>query len=156
MWKIKAAIGLITLLVIAALVTWGKHGYRQRDQERAKVVLLVGVTAEVAMVPKLKVKDAPAAIRRIGSDRDTYYGNWQGAKTALQTQTDRVVDLGRKRDAAIAEADRARAQVAALKAQRDGWIKRAQAASTRTERRAAEAEVAECEASMDSLYKAGF
>jgi hypothetical protein len=152
---IRGYISLFGALAFLLLIAHDRRLEHLRASWQVKTLRLVGVTAEVGGVPKLKIKDAPAAIRRIGSDRDTYYGNWQGAKTALQTQTERVVDLGRKRDAAIAEADRAREQVAALKAQRDGWIKRAQAASTRTERRAAEAEVAECEASMDALYKAG-
>jgi hypothetical protein len=156
MFKIKAAIGLLTLLLIAGLFTWGKHGYSKFHAERVKVERLVGVTAEVAMTPKLKVKDAPAAIRRIGHDRDTNYSNWQLAKGALLDQTARVVALGEEAKRAHVEAEQAQALARKLAVQRDGWIKRAQAASTRTERRSAEAEAAECEAAMDALYKAGF
>jgi hypothetical protein len=124
MWKVKAAIGLLALLAIAGLYGWGKHGWHLYHGEQAKVARLVGVTAEVAQVPKLKVKDAPAAIRSIGRDRDIFHSNWQLARGALVDQTARVVELGRKRDAALAEADAARAQVASLKAQRDGWIRK--------------------------------
>jgi hypothetical protein len=148
--------GIIALAIIAGFLGWVARIDHLRATYKAQITHLVGVVAEVSGVPKLKVKDSPAAVRRIGADRDTYYSNWQSVKSSLQTQTNRVIDLGKKRDAAIAEADRARAQVASLKAQRDGWIKKAQAASTRTQRRSAEAEVAECQATMDALYQAGF
>lgn len=89
-------------------------------------------------------------------DRDVYQGNWQRSREAVVDQTQRVVALGEETKRLRALSDRERAMVAQLKAQRAGWISRAQQAATRTERKAAEAEAAECSAAMDALYKAGF
>lgn len=128
----------------------------QRDKLRGEVTGIVGVVAEVAGVPKLQVRHAPAAVRRIGADRDTYYRNWQLAKGALLDQTQRVVALGAETRRLREQSDRQQALVAQLKAQRDGWIRRAQAASSRTQRLSDQQEAAACEAAMDDLYKAGF
>lgn len=156
MWKLKLAGGILGALLLASLFAWGKIGWSNYHSESDKLHHLVGAVAEVSGRPKLQVKDSPAAVRAIGHDRDVYFSNWQLSKSALADQTDRVIRLGEERKAALALAERAQAQVATLKAQRDGWIRRAQAASTRTQRKAAEAEAAECEAAMDALYRAGF
>jgi hypothetical protein len=156
MWKLKLAGGLLGALLLASLFAWGKIGWSNYHTEQAKVQNLTRVIADVGGVPKLKVKDAPAAVRRIGADRDTYYGNWQGAKTALTTQTGRVVELGAETLRLRAEADQANALAAKLAAQRDGWMKRAAQAATRTQRLSDLEEARECERSMDALRDAGY
>jgi hypothetical protein len=156
MGYLKLAGGLFAALLLASLIAWGKIGWSNYHSEQAKLQYLVQVVADVSGVPKLKVKDSPAAVRRIGADRDTYYGNWQGAKTALTTQTGRVVELGAETLRLRAEADQANALAAKLAAQRDGWMKRAAQAATRTRRLSDLQEARECEESMDALRAAGF
>lgn len=60
----------------------------------------------------------------------------------------------RQRQAAIGARNRELA-LSALR-ERDAWIARAEAAETRTARRSAEAEAAECERVADALYRDGF
>ena len=75
-----------------------------------------------------------------------------------------VVD---RQSASIRAAGAERARLEALSArnrqlaeatirERDAWIRRAQAAETRTQRLSAEAELEECNAVLDALYHDGF
>jgi hypothetical protein len=164
-WKlVLGGLGALLLLVYIGSLKGQvrhEHKFRLAAEEQVNALTgtlrgLVGVVAEVQGVPKLKIEAAPAAVRAIGRDRDTNYSNWQLAKGAVVDQTNHLLEMKRLRDAAIAKNEQARAQVRQLAAQRDAAFRRFQTASTRTERHAAAAELAECRAAMDALYQAGF
>lgn len=144
------------VLLIGLVLGWGVRVNHLRASWQEKTTTLVAVTAEVAGVPKLKVKDAPGAIRQIGHDRDIYLAALTKTKAALNSQTQLVVEMGEETAKLRAESARQAELVRKLAAQRDGWIRKAEAASTRTERKSFEEEARDCESAMDALYQAGF
>ena len=144
------------VLIISLLFAHDRRIEHLRAGWQHKTVTLVAVTAEVAGAPKLKIKDAPAAIRQIGKDRDAYLAALTKTKAALNSQTALVVEMGEETAKLRAEADRQAELARKLAAQRDGWIRKAQAAATRTQRRTFEEEAKDCEAAMEALYQAGF
>jgi hypothetical protein len=152
-WLLKI---LGPVLIISLLFAHDRRVNYLRGEWQHKTTVVVAVTAEVAGIPKLKVKDAPAAIRQIGRDRDDYLRRLVKANASLKVQTDRVIAMGEETARLRDQATAMREQVRKLTAQRDGWIHRASAAATRTERRSFQAEATECQAAMDTLYEAGF
>jgi hypothetical protein len=167
MGSLKLWGGLAGLIALMAFIAW----IVRTDHLRARY------KADIASIGETVLKEGPftkkfdptnpkhiiLGVQKIATmrdeaarDRDTYKANAERFKGALLEQTTRIAELGRARDSALAQADQARKLAAQLRSQRSTWIARAQAASTRTERRACEAELAEIQADMDQLYQAGF
>lgn len=158
---IAAAIGAYILDLRSDVAKW-----------RGRVHDIAGVVQEVGgfrgrtkgdLAGKLGYKDVAPGIRKIGAQRDQARAEaadnlrrLNDHKSALLRQTEKVLDLAAEARRLKALSAEQEALVRRLKAERAGWIEKAERAATRTERLSAEGEARQCEEAMDALYHAGF
>ena len=163
-WSTLLKFGL-PILAVLALVAYIANLRSDAAKWRGRVHEIADVVQEVGgfqgrkkgeRAGKLGYKDVAPGVRKIGARRDEYLRSLNDHKQALLDQSRQIMDLGaetrRLRDLSAQQA----AMVRQLKAQRDTWIKRAERASTRTQRLSAEEEVRHAEQALDALYDAGF
>lgn len=144
----------------AALIIAGFLGWVWRvDHLRAKYHnMLVDVQTVLSNDAgrKVPLNGLPVAISLNISLREQYKRERDNARAVLRDQTEKVrlYEAESKRLKAISAAQVAR--VARLIDDRNHWIKAANNAATRTEKRSAEKELEECNAVLDDLYSVGF
>jgi len=149
--KVLGPIILIGLVALAFHMVW-----TDRDKWKDVATRSAEKAKEVGQFKQVLPEDAPSAIEKIGTQKLDLLRKLNDTKEALNDQTFRVLELGQQTQRLRSEADRQRALVQQLTVQRDAWIAKAKAASTRTQRLSAEEEVRQCEEAMDALYQAGF
>lgn len=162
----KLAKILVPIILIALVVGYIWSLRSDVDKWRGRVHAIADVIQEVGSFKsphvkgdragKLGYKDLEKGIRKIGADRDLNARQRDQVKTALNDQTQRVLELSRATLAAREEADRQATMVRQLTAQRDSWIKRARTAATRKERLSADVEAQQMEEALDALRDANF
>ena len=152
---LQRAVGGGLIVALAIVAAWGlrvdalRAGYRTQLD---RISIAIGdVTGH-----RPKAADMPVTIAAIGIVRDRYRLQRDEARGLVDRQSTSIQALADegKRQAAISARNRELA-LSALR-ERDAWIARAEAAETRTARRSAEAEAAECERVADALYRDGF
>jgi hypothetical protein len=145
---------------VLLLAVLGYIGHLRHDRDGWKKAA-VAITNELQTVGRFKGpldprKQGLKAVRRLGEQRDDYLRQLIDNKAALLRQTQLVLDLGSETQRLRAISAQQAEMVRKLKAERDGWIRKAERAATRTERLSAEQELRQCEEAMDALYQAGF
>ena len=145
--------GLVTALLLA--VAWGARVDHLRAGYKAALGRIL-VSIDLATGRKVDASAAPVTIEAIGVLRDRYRQERNEARSVVDRQTASIKAAGAEtaRLAAIGERNRQLAETTAR--ERDVWIQRARSAETRTERLSAEAELEECNAVLDALYRDGF
>lgn len=152
---IRSAVGIATLLTIAALAAWGlrldhlRGGYKVQLEAAVLAVVDIGE-------PKPSFGKLPDAVRKIDRDRQAFRKERDTALAVVDLQSTSITQLEQEGIAAAQRAAANRKLFEETKRQRDAWIQRARAAETRTERLSAEEELSECEAVLDSLRQQGF
>lgn len=152
---IKSAVGIATLLTIAALAAWGlrvdhlRGGYKTQLEAAVLAVVDIGE-------PRPSFAKLPDAVRKIDKDRQAFRKERDTALAVVDLQSSSITQLEQEGIAAAQRAEANRKLFEETKRQRDAWIQRARAAETRTERLSAEEELRECEAVLDSLRQQGF
>ncbi|MEZ0495387.1 hypothetical protein [Sphingomonas sp. IW22] len=150
-WLAANPIKTVLVIALVGALAWGARV----DHLRARYLdLLTRIT--IAIPDRPKPDKAPEAIAALVKGRDDARTDRDAARLivkqqsasidALAAETDRLVQLG---------VEQRRLAEATIR-QRDEWIRRAQAAETRTERLSAETEMEECNAVLDALYHDGF
>lgn len=149
-WK---SIGLAIL--VAGLLSYGlrndhlRAGYKERLDTIRIAFKDMGETVR-------GYDDLVPVANKVGAERARYRRERDAAQGVVDVQSASIRQLGQESADAARQAQQLRQQIAAVTQQRDAWIARARAASTRTERLSAEQELAQCEAVLDRLYAAGF
>jgi hypothetical protein len=150
------------ILLLLALAGYIAHLTNDRNGWRRTAN---AITAEAGKVAGLARKDGKPfeakkhgimLVRKVGEQRDGYLSDLNDHKAALLSQTQKVIDLGAETQRLRALSLQQAELVRKLTAQRDGWIKKAEQAATRTQRLSHEQEARQCEEAMDALYQAGF
>jgi hypothetical protein len=143
------AIGLLLALVWGARVDHLRAGYKAG---LGKILVSIDLTTG----QKVDAAAAPVTIEAIGVLRDRYRTERNEARDVVERQSASIRAAGAEtaRLKALSAHDRQLAE--ATIRERDAWIRRAQAAETRTQRLSAEAELEECNAVLDALYHDGF
>lgn len=152
---LKSAIGIATLLTIAALTAWGLRVDHLRGGYKAQLEAVVLAVVDIGE-PKPSFDKLPDAVRKIDKDRQGFRKERDDARAVVDLQSNSITQLEQEGSEARAKAEANRKLVAETMRQRDAWIQRARAAETRTERLSAEEELRECEAVLDSLRQQGF
>lgn len=152
---IKSAVGIATLLAIAALAAWGLRVDHLRGGYKAQLEAVVLAVVDIGE-PKPSFDKIPAAVREIDKDRRAFAKERDAALAVVDLQSSSITQLEQEGIAAAQRAEANRKLFEETKRQRDAWIQRARAAETRTERLSAEEELRECEAVLDSLRQQGF
>jgi hypothetical protein len=152
---LQRAIGGGLIVALALVAAWGLRVDHLRAGHRARLDR-IAIAIEEVTGARASAADAPVTIRAIGLVRDRYRLQRDEARSLVDRQTRSIRALAdeTQRQAAIGARNRQLA-LSALR-ERDDWIARAEAAETRTARRSAEAEAAECERVADALYRDGF
>ncbi len=148
-----ATIGLIAALLLA--LGWGARVDHLRAGYKAALGRVI-VSIDLATGRKVTADAAPLTIEALGVLRDRYRQERNEARAVVDRQSASIRAAGAEtaRLADVADSNRRLADATAR--ERDGWIQRARAAETRTQRLSAEAEVEECDAVLDALYRDGF
>lgn len=147
-------IGMAVALLIAAGLAWRADSLRSHWKSQAEGITVT--IREVSGLEELEVEDASQAVRNLGESRDRAQRERDGAKDVMVRQGESIRVYRAESERLRQLSTEQRAEIVRLSQQRNEWIAKAQAASTRTERLAAEAEVKICEQVMDDLYEAGF
>ena len=147
------AIGLVAALLLA--LGWGARVDHLRAGYRAALDRVV-VALDATTGRKNTAAGAPVAIEAVGLLRDRYRAERNEARAIVDRQTASIRAIGAETERQRRIGEENRKLAAATARQRDEWIRRAQAAETRTERLTAEAELEECNAVLDALYRDGF
>lgn len=142
-------------VVLLALSIWavridGLRGKHLRAVDQTVAVL------DKAGIANVSEANLPQAVELVAAARDKARAERDTARTLVDMQTQSIEHLQAESAAAAREAEANRKLAAAAIQQRDIWIARAKAASTRTERLSAEQEVQQCEQVLDQLYSSGF
>lgn len=147
------ALGLVAALLLA--LAWGARVDHLRGRYKAAIDSIL-VSIDLTTGRKVDAAAAPVTIEAIGVLRDRYRGERNTARAVIDRQTAEIRTAAAEtaRLAALSERDRKLAE--ATIRERDVWIQRARAAETRTQRLSAEAELEECNAVLDALYRDGF
>jgi ribosomal protein L20 len=145
--------GLVTALLL--VLAWGARVDHLRAGYKAALGRIL-VSIDVTTGRKVTADVAPVTIEALGVLRDRYRQERNAARGLVERQSASIRAAGAEtaRLAGIAERNRQLAE--ATSRERDVWISRARAAETRTERLSAEAELEECNAVLDALYRDGF
>lgn len=145
--------GLVAALLLA--LAWGARVDHLRAGYKATLGRIL-VSIDLATGRKVDAAAAPVTIEAIGVLRDRYRQERNEARGVVDRQSASIRAAGAEtaRLAAIGERNRQLAEATAR--ERDVWIQRARSAETRTERLSAEAELEECNAVLDALYRDGF
>lgn len=146
-------IGMGVALVVALL--WGARVDHLRAGYKAALGKIL-VSIDVTTGRRVTADAAPVTIEALGVLRDRYRQERNEARGIVDRQSASIRAAGAETARLAAVADRNRQLADATARERDGWIQRARAAETRTERLSAEAEVEECDAVLDALYRDGF
>ncbi len=144
-------------LILALLLTlaWGARVDHLRAGYKAALGKIL-VSIDVTTGRKVTADAAPVTIEALGVLRDRYRQERNDARTVVDRQSASIRAAGMETARLAGVADRNRQLADATARERDGWIQRARAAETRTQRLSAEAEVEECDAVLDALYRDGF
>ena len=148
-----AAAGLVVALLLA--LAWGARVDHLRAGYKA-VIGRILVSIDLATGRKVTADAAPVTIEAIGVLRDRYRQERNEARGVVERQSASIRAAGEETARLQAVAARNRQLAEATVRERDAWIERAQAAETRTQRLSAEAELEECNAVLDALYRDGF
>lgn len=112
---------------------------------------------------EIKHSDMPKAVAALVESRDQWKSSalkWRGerdsALLAIEDQNSHIIALSEQATRLREEAKAREAQVAKLVRDRNFWIKEAEQAASRVERRAAEEELAEVEEVLNELRRQGF
>lgn len=145
--------GLVAALLLA--LAWGARVDHLRAGYKAALGRIL-VSIDLATGRKIDAAAAPVTIEAIAVLRDRYRQERNEARTVVDRQSASIRAAGAEtaRLAAIGERNRQLAEATAR--ERDVWIQRARSAETRTQRLSAEAELEECNAVLDALYRDGF
>ncbi|WP_062770381.1 hypothetical protein [Sphingopyxis terrae] len=152
---LKSAIGIATLLTIAALTAWGMRVDSLRGGYKAKLEAVVLAVVDIGE-PKPSFDKLPDTVHKIDGDRKALRKERDDALAVVDLQSSSITKLEQEGIEAAERAAANRKLFEETKRQRDAWIQRARAAETRTERLSAEEELRECEAVLDSLRLRGF
>lgn len=152
---IRSAVGIATLLAIAALTAWGLRVDHLRGGYKAQLEAVVVAFVDIGE-PKPSFGKLPAAVKALDVDRRTLKRERDDALAVVDIQSTSITQLEQEGIEASRKAEANRKLFEETKRQRDAWIQRARAAETRTERLSAEEELRECEAVMESLRLQGF
>jgi hypothetical protein len=148
-----AAIGLVVALLLA--LAWGARVDHLRAGYKAALGRIL-VSIDLATGRKVTADAAPVTIEAIGVLRDRYRQERNDARAVVDRQSASIRAAGEETARLQAVAARNRQLAEATVRERDAWIERAQVAETRTQRLSAEAELEECNAVLDALYRDGF
>jgi len=145
--------GMVAALLLA--LAWGARVDHLRAGYKAALGRIL-VSIDLTTGRKVTADVAPVTIEALGVLRDRYRQERNEARGVVERQSASIRAAGAEtaRLAGIAERNRQLAE--ATSRERDVWISRARAAETRTERLSAEAELEECNAVLDALYRDGF
>lgn len=146
-------IGLGVLLLAA--LGWGLRVDHLRADYKATVDRVL-VSIEIVTGRKVKEDAAPVTIEAVGIQRDRLRQERNEARGIVDQQTASIRAAGAETERLRKLSQRDRDLAEATIRQRDEWIRRAQAAETRTQRLTAQAEMEECNAVLDALYSDGF
>lgn len=152
---IKSAVGIATLLTIAALAAWGLRVDHLRGGYKAQLEAVVLAVVDIGE-PKTSFAKLPDLLRKIDADRRALTKERDTALAVVDLQSTSITQLEQEGIAAAQRAEANRKLFEETKRQRDAWIQRARAAENRTERLSAAEELRECEAVLDSLRQQGF
>jgi hypothetical protein len=152
--KVLGAIGIGALIAIVGLSAYGARNHQLLVQRNAQLGTIRIVLADIGMKPK--VGGEADAVKVVVSQRGQYLAERDQARTLVEAQSASIDRLNGEEQAAQREAAAAQKLLVQTIKQRDEWIAKAKAASTRTERESAEREAAECESVLDSLYASYF
>lgn len=152
---VRSAIGIATLLTIAALTAWGLRVDHLRGGYKAQLEAVVVAFVDIGE-PKPSFGKLSAAVKALDTDRRTLKRERDDALAVVDIQSTSITQLEQEGIEASRKAEANRKLFEETKRQRDAWIQRARAAETRTERLSAEEELRECEAVMESLRLQGF
>lgn len=141
--------GLLLALVWGARVDHLRAGYKAA---LGKILVSIDLTTR----RKVDAAAAPVTIEAIGILRDRYRQERNEARAVVDRQSASIRAAGAETARLEALSLRNRQLAEATVRERDAWIQRAQAAETRTQRLSAEAELEECNAVLDALYRDGF
>lgn len=151
--------GLVALgsgIAILLLLAWALRLDDLRSGWKSRYEGLSTVVVEMAG-PEAMVKGDPAqTVRNLAKQRDIARRERDAAKNIMIQQGESIRLYKEESDRLRKLSTEQRAEIVRLSQQREVWIAKAEAASTRTERLAAEAEVKICEQVMDELYANGF
>ncbi|NYD91383.1 hypothetical protein [Sphingomonas melonis] len=148
-----AALGLVAALLLA--LAWGARVDHLRAGYKAALGKIL-VSIDLTTGRKVDAAAAPVTIEAIGILRDRYRQERNEARAVVDRQSASIRAAGAETARLEAVSLRNRQLAEATVRERDAWIERAQAAETRTQRLSAEAELEECNAVLDALYRDGF
>lgn len=145
--------GMAALMLVLSLWAVRIDGLRAKHKDAVDQMVDVLSKAGIAHVNEGNL--AQAAQILVGQ-REKAKGDRDVARSMVEIQTTSIAQLEAEKNSAAREAEANRKLAEAAVEQRDMWIARAKAASTRTERLTADQEVQECQKVLDSLYSSGF
>lgn len=147
------ALGLASALLLA--LAWGGRVDHLRSRHKAALEKIL-VAIDLTTGSKVDAAKAPVTIEALGVLRDRYRQERNEARGIVDRQSASIRAAGAETARLIAVGERNRQLAEATARERDVWIQRAKSAETRTERLSAEAELEECNAVLDALYRDGF
>lgn len=156
-WKL-IGLAVAALALVSTVILHFRNDARTRDKvtRYEQQFGAIRVEFENGGIKKPKAGEEVDGVRLIIRQRDAARSELQLADSVIDRQSATIDNLGARRAEAVRKAEQAQKLMAEMKRQRDYWIAEARNASTRTERRSAEDEVAECESVMDDLRRQGF
>lgn len=155
LFSTKLFLGMVAgaFLVMGGLLWKAGH---DRDVAQGYVTSIGNTVAEALGVDKLQPKQIVPAIQEIATRRDVYKRERDNFSNSLRNQSNAVVSLQTETRRLRQQSNENLKLAQSMTRQRDGWIRKAKEAATRTERLSAEEEIKRVEEVLDALYENGF
>lgn len=142
-------------IAFALVLAWGMRVDHLRAGYKDRLNSIKIAFEDMGEKPK-GFDDLVPVVNKVGAERARYKRERDQERAANEIMAGSIKRAAAETEQALQESADAQRKVAELTKQRDHWIAKARAASTRVERMEAEKELAECVSAMSELRRQGF